>query len=191
MGNPGAWMTPQFSQFSCSVMSNFSWPHGLQQARLPCPSPTPRACSKSCPSSQWCHPNISSSVVAFPSHLQSFPISRVFSNELVIFTRWAKYWSFSISPSSEYSGLISFRIDWFHLLVVPGTLQSFHQHHSSKSINSSAFSLLYCPSLTSIHRPRLTNLMPKIKNLLIPLSHWDFRDSTVCSCALKVHMAQK
>ena len=96
---------------------------------------------------------------------------RVFSNEWVLCIRWAKYWSFSISPSSEYSGLISFRIDWFDLLVVQGTLQSFHQHHSSKSINSSAFSLLYCPILTSIHRPRLTNLMPKIKNLLIPLSH--------------------
>ena len=100
-----------------------------------------------------------------------FPSIRVFSNEWVLCIRWAKYWSFSISPSSEYSGLISFRIDWFHLLVVQGTLQSFHQHHSSKSINSSAFSLLYCPILTSIHRPRLTNLMPKIKNLLIPLSH--------------------
>ena len=100
-----------------------------------------------------------------------FPSIGVFSNEWVLCSRWAKYWSFSTSPSSEYSGLLSFMIDWFDLLVVQGTLQSFHQHHSSKSINSSAFSLLYPPILTSIHRPRLTNLMPKIKNLLIPLSH--------------------
>ena len=64
-------------QFS-SVMSDFLWPHGLQHARLPCPSPTPGACSNSCPSSGWCHPAISSSVVTFSSHLQSFPASRSF-----------------------------------------------------------------------------------------------------------------
>ena len=62
----------QSVQFSHSVMSNFLGPHGLQHARLPCPSPTPRACSNSCPSSQWCHPTISSSVIPFSSHLQSF-----------------------------------------------------------------------------------------------------------------------
>ena len=60
-------------QFSCSVMSNSLRPHGLQHASPPCPSPTPRACSNSCPSSQWCHPTISSSVVPFSTHLQSFP----------------------------------------------------------------------------------------------------------------------
>ena len=59
-------------QFNCSVMSDSLWPHGLQHARLPCPSPTPRACSNSCPSSQWCHSTISSSVVPFSSCLQSF-----------------------------------------------------------------------------------------------------------------------
>ena len=59
--------------FSCSVVSNSLWPHGLQHARLPCPSPTPRACSNSCPSSQWCHPSISSSFVPFSSCPQSFP----------------------------------------------------------------------------------------------------------------------
>ena len=62
-------------QFSLSVMSNSLWFHGLQHARLPCPSPTPRAYSNSCPSSRWCHPTISSSVVPFSSHLQSFPAS--------------------------------------------------------------------------------------------------------------------
>ena len=59
--------------FSCSVVSDSLWPHGLQHTRLPCPSPTPRVYSNSCPSSRWCHPTISSSVVPFSSHLQSFP----------------------------------------------------------------------------------------------------------------------
>ena len=62
-------------QFSCSVVSDSLWPHGLQHARLPCPSPTPGAYSKSCPSSRWCHPTSSSSVVPFSSCLQSFPAS--------------------------------------------------------------------------------------------------------------------
>ena len=65
-------------QFSHSVMSGSLWPHGLQHTRLPCPSPTPRACSSSCPSSWWCHPTISSSVIPFSSHLQSFPASGSF-----------------------------------------------------------------------------------------------------------------
>jgi len=94
---------------SC-VHSDSLQPHRLQHARLPCPSPTPGACSNSCPSSQWCHPTISSSVVPFSSCLWSFPAS-VFSSELVLPIRWPKYWSFtfsiSISPSNEYSGLIS------------------------------------------------------------------------------------
>ena len=65
-------------QFSCSVMSSSLWPHGLQHARIPCPSPTPSAYSNSCPSSWWCQPTISSSVVPFSSHLQSFPVSGSF-----------------------------------------------------------------------------------------------------------------
>ena len=68
----------QFSQFSSSVMSNSSWSHGLQHTRLPCPSPTPGDCSNTCPSSQWCHPIISSSVIPFSSCLQSFPASGSF-----------------------------------------------------------------------------------------------------------------
>ena len=67
-----------FSLFSCSVMSNSLPPHGLQHARPPCPLPSPRACSNSCPSSRWCHPTISSSVVPFSSCLQSFPESGSF-----------------------------------------------------------------------------------------------------------------
>ena len=102
-------------QFSRSVVSNSLPPHGLQYTRLSCPSPIRRPYSNSCPLSQWCHPTISFSVVPF-SYLQSFSASRsfqVFSNESVLCIRWPKYWSFSfsINPSSEYSGLISFKME--------------------------------------------------------------------------------
>ena len=121
-------------QFSRSAVSDSLWPHGLQHTRLPCPSPTPGACSNSCPLSRWCHPTISSSVVPF-SCLQSFPASGSFQKESVLLIRWPKYWSFSfsISPSNEYSALISFRMDWLDLLAVQGTLKSLLQHHSSKA----------------------------------------------------------
>ena len=115
-------------------MSDSLQPHGLQHTRLPCPSPTNRVYSNSCPLSQWCHPTISS------CHLLLLPTSifqsiRVFSNESALHIRWPKYWSFSynISPSNEYSGLISFRMDWLDLLAVQGTLKSLLQHHSSKA----------------------------------------------------------
>ena len=98
-------------QFSHSVVSNSLWPHGLQHARLPCPSPTPRVYTSSCPSSQWCHPAISS---CLPLLLQPPipPSIRVFSNESSLRMRWPKYWnfSFSIIPSKEIPGLISFRL---------------------------------------------------------------------------------
>ena len=108
------------------------WPHALQHTRPPCPSPTPRAYSNSCPLSLWCHPAISSSVIPFSSCLQSFPASGSFPNESVLHIRWPKFWSFrfSISPSNEYSGLFSFRLD---LLAVQGTLKSLLQHHNSKA----------------------------------------------------------
>ena len=122
-------------------MPNSLWPHRLQQARLSCPPLSPRVWSISGPLSQWCHPTISSSVIPI-SCLQSFTI-RVFSNESVLRIRWSKYWSFSfsISPSNEYSGLLSFRIDWLDLLAVQGTLRSLLQHHSSKAsaLRHSAF----------------------------------------------------
>ena len=81
-----------------------------------------------------------------------FPGIRVFSNESALCIRWPKNWSFSfsISLSNEYSGLICFRMDWFYLLVVQGTLKSLLQHHSFKSINSSLLSFLYSPTLTSV-----------------------------------------
>ena len=122
-------------QFSHSVVSDSLWSHGLKHARLPCPSPTPGACSNLCPSSWWCHPTISSSITPFSSCLQSYPASGSFFNESVLCIWWPKYWSFSfnISPSNEYSGLISFRIDWLDLLAVQGTLRSLLQYHSSKA----------------------------------------------------------
>ena len=81
-----------------------------------------------------------------------FPSIKVFSSESVLCFRWSKYWSFSfsISPSNEYSGLILFRIDWFDLLAVQGTLQ-FSPTPQFKSINSSELSFLYTPNLTSVH----------------------------------------
>ena len=82
-----------------------------------------------------------------------FPSIRVFSNESLLHIRWPKYWSFSfsISPSNEYSGLISFRMDWLDLLAVQGTLKSLLQTPQFKSISNSALSFLYSPALTSIH----------------------------------------
>ena len=128
-------------QFSHSVMSDSLQPQESQHTRPPCPSPTPKVYTNSCPSSQWCHPTISSSVIPFSSCLQSFPASGSFPMSLHI--RGPKYWSFSfsISPSSEYSGLISFRMDWLDLLAVQGTLKSLLQHHSSKAsiLQPSAF----------------------------------------------------
>ena len=96
---------------------------------------SPRDCSNSCSLSWWCHPTISSSVVPFSSCLQSFPSSGSFSNEVALCIRGPKYWSFSfsISPSNGYSGLISFRTDRLDLLVVQGILKNPLQHHSSKA----------------------------------------------------------
>ena len=116
-------------------MSDTLRPDGLQHTRLPCPSPYPRVFSNSRQLSQRCHPVISSSVIPMSSFLSSiFPSIRVFSNELVLRIRWPKCWSFSfsISPSNEYSGLISFRMVWFDFLAVQGTPKSLPQHHSSK-----------------------------------------------------------
>ena len=107
----------------------------LQHARLPCPSPTPRAYSNSCPSSWPVMPS-NHLILCCPFLLlpSIFPSIKIFSNESVLHIRWPKYWSFSfcISPSNEYSGLISFRTDWLDHLAVQGTLKSLLQQHSSK-----------------------------------------------------------
>ena len=124
-------------------MSYSLLPHRLQHARLPCTSPKPRAYSNSRPLTRWYIPTISSSVVPFSSHLQSFPasgsflMSRLFTSNTSILNNW----NFSISPSNEYTGLISFRIDWLDLLAVQGTLKSLLQHYSSKA------SILWCSTL--------------------------------------------
>ena len=83
----------------------------------------------------------------------TIPSIRVFSDESVLSIRWPKYWSFSfsISPSNEYSGLVSFRMDWLDLLAVQGTPKSLLQHPQFKSINFSALCFLYSPTLTPIH----------------------------------------
>ena len=121
-------------QFIPSVMSDSLQPCGLQHARLPCPSPTPGAYSdimsikSMIPSNRLilCHPLLLPSI---------FPSIRVFSNESTLHIRWPKYWSFSfsISPSNEHPGLISFRMDWLDLLAVQGTLKILLQHCSSKA----------------------------------------------------------
>ena len=93
-------------QFSCSVVSDSFRSHESQHARTPCPSPTPRVHSDSRPSSRWCHPALSSSVVPFSSCPQSLPASESFSDESTLPMRWPKYWSFSFSiiPSKEIPG---------------------------------------------------------------------------------------
>ena len=116
-------------------MSDALWPHGLQNVRPPCPPPSPWVYPDSCSLSQWCHPTISSSCYPLLLLPSIFPSNSVFSNESFLYIRWPKYWSFSfnISPCSEYSGQISYRMDWLDLLAIQGTLKSLLQHHSSKA----------------------------------------------------------
>ena len=139
------------SQFSHLVMSNTLRPHGLQHTRPPSPSSTPGVYSNSCSLSGWCHPTI----ILCHSHLllpSIFSSIRIFSNESVLHIGWPKYWSFSFSPSKEYSGLISFKMDWLDLLSVQGTLKSLLQHHSSKA------SLLRCSAffMVQLSQPYMT-----------------------------------
>ena len=122
-------------QFSHLVVSDSLPPHGLQHTRTPCPSPTPRIYSNSCPLMSvmpsnhliHCHP------LLLPPSI--FPSISVFSNESLLCIRWQNYcsFSFSISPSNEHPGLVSFRMDWLDLLTIQGTLKSLLQHHSSKA----------------------------------------------------------
>ena len=95
------------------IVSDSLWSHGLQHARLPCPSPSPRVCSNSCSLSQWCRPTISCSCCPLFFLPSTFLSITVFDSESVLRIRWPRYWSFNLSPSNEYSWLISFRIDWF------------------------------------------------------------------------------
>ena len=106
----------------------------------------------SCPSSQWCHPAISSSVVPFSSCPQSLPASGSFPMSQLFAWGGQSYWSFSfsISPSNVHPGLI-FRMDWLHLLAVQGTFKSLLQHHSSKASILQRSAFFYNPTLTSVH----------------------------------------
>ena len=139
-------------QFSCSVMSNSLWPHGLQHGRPPCPSPTPEAYSNSCPLSRWSHPTISSSVIPFSSRLQSFRASGPFQMSQC-FTSGGQ----SIGVSASALVLPMTIQNWFPLgwtgwisLLSKG-LSGSSPTPQFKSICSSAFSFLYSPTLTSIH----------------------------------------
>ena len=149
------WRSSTVSQFSCSVVPDSLQPHGPQHARPPCPSPTPGVYSDSCPLNRWCHPTISSSVIPFSSCPQSFPASGSVQMSQFFTSGGQRNWSFSfsISPSNEYSGLLSFRMDWLDLLAVQGTLKSLLQHHSSKAsiLRHSAFFVvqLSCPYMTT------------------------------------------
>ena len=137
---------------SHSVMPDSLWPYGQQHARNPCPSSTPRGCSNSCPSSHWCHPTISSSVDPFSSYLQSFPSSGVFLMS----------WLFpsggqSIEASASASVLpmnIQDRLPlgWTGWISLQSEgLSRVFSTPQVKSVNSSALSFLYSPTLTSIH----------------------------------------
>ena len=143
----------QSVQFKGSVLSDSLQPHGLQHARLPCPSPTPRACSNSNPLSWWCHKTISSSVMPFSSCLQSFPTS-----ESSPMSQFVASGSQSIGASASASVLPVNIQGWFPLrLTGLISLQSkrlsraFSPTPQFKSIDSSALSFLYSPILTSIH----------------------------------------
>ena len=151
-------------------MSNSLRPHGLQHTRPPRPSPTPRVYPNSRPLSWPCHSTISSFVAPFSSP-SIFPSIRVFSNESALRIRWPKYWSFSfsISPSQEYSGLTSFRMDWLDLLAVKGILKSLLQHCSSKAsiLRHSAFFTI------QLSHPYMTT------GKTIALTRWTFVDKVM------------
>ena len=138
-------------------------PQGLQHARLPCPLPSPGVCSNHahCIGDAIQHLILCRPLLLLPS---IFPSIRVFSKESALCIRWPKCWNFSISPSNEYSGLIFFRIDWFDLLAVQGTLESLLQHHSSKAsiLWHSAFFMV------QLSHPYLTT------GKAIALSRWTF-----------------
>ena len=135
-------------------MSDSLWPHGSQHTRPPCPSPTPGVYLNSCPLNRWCHPTISSSVVPFCFHLQSFPASGSFpmvsSSHQV-----AKVLEFQLQHQSFQwlSGLISFRVDWLDCLAVQGTLKSLLQHQ----LNVKA-TILWCSAffIVQLSHPYMT-----------------------------------
>ena len=157
------WAMVQSAQLSHLVMSDCLQPHGLQHARLPCTSPTPKVAQTHVhpdgDTIQQSHP-----VVPFSSCPQSFPASGSFPMSQFFASGGQKYWHFTISPSNGYSGLISFSIAWFDLLAVQGTLKSLLQHHSSKA------SILWCLAffMVQISHPYMTT------GKTIALTRWTF-----------------
>ena len=143
------------------MVSDSLWPHGLYHARLPCPSPTPGACSNSCPLNRWHHPTISFSVAPFSSCLQPFPASGSFPMSQ-FFTSGGQ--SIGVSASTSVLALISFRMDWLDLLAVQGTLKSLLHHHSSKA------SILQCSGFFTVQlsHPYMTT------GKTIALTPWTF-----------------
>ena len=123
------WLLFSSVQFSRSVMSDSLRPHESQHTRPPCPSPSPGVHSNSRPSSWWCHPAISSSVIPFSSCPQSLPASGSFPMSQLF--AWGSQSTGVSALASFLPGLISFRMDWLDLLAVQGTLKSLLQHHST------------------------------------------------------------
>ena len=164
----------QFSsvQVSRSVVSNYLQPHETQHTRPSCPSPSPGVHSDSNPLSPWCHLILGRPLLLLPPVPPSI---RVSSNELTLRMRWPKYWSFSFSivPSKEIPGLISFRMDWLDLLAVQGTHKSLLQHHTSKAsiLQHSAFFTVQLshPYMTTGKTIALTRqtLVSKVMSLLL------------------------
>ena len=142
-------------------------PHGLQHARLPCPSLSPWVCSNSCPLSWWCHPTISSYVTPFSTCPQYFPASGSFPKNCLFASGGQSIRPYiSIRPSSEYS----FRIDWFHRLVVQEALKSLLQHHSLKT------SILRCSAFYIVQLSHLYRTTGKT----VTLTRWTFVGNNVC-----------
>ena len=166
--NPKISMKELFSSVQSFSRVDSLQPHESQHAKPPCPSPTPRVHSNSCPSSWWCHPAISSSVIVpFSSCPQCLPASGYFPmSQLFAWGGQSIGVSalFIIIPSKEHPGLVSFRMDWLNLLAVQGTLKSLLQHHSSKA------SILQCSAFFTVQlsHPYMTT------GKTIALTRWTF-----------------
>ena len=151
-----------------SVVSDSLWPHGLQHARLLCPSLSPGVCSNSCPLSRWCYPTISSSAALF-----------------FFCIKWPKYWifCFSIYPPNEYSEMISLRMDWFDLLAAQGTLKSLLQHYNSKASffqHSAVYMIQLSQYMTTAKTRALTTQTFVSDGLWVMVSKWCLCFSTCC-----------
>ena len=160
-----------FVQFSHSVVFDSLWAHEPQHVRPPCPSPTPEVHPNPCPLSQWCHPNISSSVIPFSFCPQSFPASGPFEMSQ-LFASGGQ--SIGVSASTSVLPMntqdwISFRMDWLDLLAVQGTLKSLLQHRSSKA------SVLWCSAffIVQLSHPYMTT------GKTIALTRWTFVDKVM------------